>query len=53
MGSSGPLEQIADVAIKVLSESTQHIQESHLAIEHAICHIVERRLYPNPQSDLL
>ena len=50
MGSSGPLEHIADVAIKVPSQSTQHIQESHLAIEHAICHIVERRLYPGDGS---
>jgi D-sedoheptulose 7-phosphate isomerase len=46
-GSGGPLAEIADVAIKVPSQSTQHIQESHLAIEHVICHLVERELYPD------
>lgn len=45
MGIDGPLASMADVAIQVPSRSTQHIQESHLAIEHLICHIVERRVY--------
>ena len=48
MGNAGPLDEMADVAIKVPSQSTQHIQESHLAIEHVICHLVERRLFPSP-----
>lgn len=46
MGGSGPLADLADVAVKVPSQSTQHIQECHLAIEHVICHLVERRLFP-------
>lgn len=45
MGTDGPLAEIADVAIKVPSASTQHIQETHLAIEHVICHLVERQVY--------
>jgi phosphoheptose isomerase len=45
MGMDGPLASLADVAIKVPSKSTQHIQESHLAIEHVICHLVERQVY--------
>lgn len=45
MGSAGPLGEMADVAIKVPSQSTQHIQESHLAVEHIICSLVERRLF--------
>ena len=45
MGEAGALEGIADVAIKVPSRSTQHIQETHLSIEHVICHLVERRVY--------
>jgi D-sedoheptulose 7-phosphate isomerase len=45
MGSDGPLSDMADVAIRVPSRSTQHIQESHLAVEHIICHLVESRLY--------
>jgi D-sedoheptulose 7-phosphate isomerase len=48
MGNTGPLEGMADVAIRVPSQSTQHVQESHLAIEHVICHLVERRLFPSP-----
>jgi D-sedoheptulose 7-phosphate isomerase len=46
MGRSGPLADLADVAIKVPSPSTQHIQECHLSIEHVLCHLVERRLFP-------
>jgi D-sedoheptulose 7-phosphate isomerase len=48
MGNAGPLDELADVAIRVPSQSTQHIQEGHLAIEHVICHLVERRLFPSP-----
>lgn len=46
MGEAGPLADLADVAVRVPSRSTQHIQECHLAIEHVICHLVERQLYP-------
>jgi D-sedoheptulose 7-phosphate isomerase len=45
-GDRGPLAAMADVAISVPSQVTQYIQESHLAIEHIICHLVERHLYP-------
>jgi D-sedoheptulose 7-phosphate isomerase len=45
-GPGGPLADMADVAIRVPSDSTQHIQESHLAIEHVLCYLVERRLFP-------
>lgn len=41
----GELAGMADVAIRVPSESTQHIQEAHLAIEHILCHLIERHLY--------
>ena len=40
-----PLLHWADVFICVPSDNTQHIQEAHLAIEHIICHIVERALF--------
>lgn len=46
IGSEGVLAEMADIAIRVPSRVTQHIQESHLAIEHVICHLVERHLYP-------
>ena len=50
-GKSGRLAEMADVAIQVPSNFTQHIQESHLAIEHILCHLVERSVYPTDQSD--
>lgn len=44
-GTRGGLAALADVAIQVPTGATQHIQEAHLAIEHIICHLVERQLY--------
>lgn len=47
VGSRGQLASLADVAISVPSADTQHIQEAHLAIEHLICWLVERELFPS------
>jgi D-sedoheptulose 7-phosphate isomerase len=44
-GSRGSLRDLADVAVCVPAETTAHIQEAHLAIEHIICHLVERALF--------
>ena len=44
-GTGGALAGMADVAITVPSESTQHIQESHIAIGHILCEIIEETLY--------
>jgi len=41
-GDRGVLSDQADVAIAVPEAVTAHIQEVHLAIEHIICHLVER-----------
>jgi len=38
----GPLAGLVDVGIRVPSATTAYIQEAHLAIEHTICHLVER-----------
>jgi phosphoheptose isomerase len=46
IGNGGALAGQADVAIKVPSTDTQHIQEAHLAIEHVVCDLVERQLFP-------
>jgi phosphoheptose isomerase len=40
-GKDGQLANMGSVAICVPSSSTQHIQESHVAIEHALCDLVE------------
>ena len=51
-GQGGRLGPLADVAISVPSDATQHIQETHLAIEHTLCHLVEQNLFGdlNPTS---
>jgi phosphoheptose isomerase len=45
-GHGGQLAELAEVAISVPSSDTQHIQEAHLTIEHLICELVERQLFP-------
>ncbi len=41
----GSTKDLVDVAIIVPSENTQRIQESHLAIGHILCGIIEQELY--------
>ena len=45
LGEEGPLATSADVAIRVPTRDTQLIQQVHLAVEHLLCHLVERALY--------
>lgn len=45
--TGGRMSNMCDVIIKVPSDSTQRIQEGHLAIEHIICELVELELYCN------
>jgi phosphoheptose isomerase len=40
---------VADVTIAVPSGDTQQIQQTHLAIEHIVCELVERALFPQPE----
>jgi D-sedoheptulose 7-phosphate isomerase len=44
-GKGGRLGKMGGVAICVPSASTQHIQESHIAIEHILCELVERYVF--------
>ena len=44
-GSGGRLGEICSISIPVPSTDTQHIQESHLAIAHVLCYLVERCLF--------
>jgi D-sedoheptulose 7-phosphate isomerase len=44
--SGGGLAPLADVAVRVPSTTTAHIQECHLAIEQLLALIAERELYP-------
>lgn len=47
-GKGGELARIADVPLIVPSDSVQYIQESHIAIGHILCELVEETLYPWP-----
>lgn len=45
-GHGGKLAELADICIKVPSNNTARIQESHIMIGHVLCEIIENRLYP-------
>jgi D-sedoheptulose 7-phosphate isomerase len=42
----GALAPLVDVAIRVPSRATSHVQEGHLAVEHALAFAVEDELFP-------
>lgn len=44
-GKNGKLQKLADVIISVPSSNTQYIQESHVAIVHILCELVEQHFY--------
>jgi len=44
----GDLAAICDLVLNVPSDSTPHIQETHLWLEHVVCEIVERRMFATP-----
>ena len=44
-GAGGKLPEVVDVAIKVPSKDTPRIQESHIAIGHIICDLVESEMF--------
>jgi D-sedoheptulose 7-phosphate isomerase len=46
--SGGRLAPLADVAVRIPSAVTAHIQECHLAVEQLLALLVERDLYPHP-----
>ncbi len=44
--AGGGLADLVDVAVRVPSDATSHVQEAHLAVEHALAFAVEDALYP-------
>jgi D-sedoheptulose 7-phosphate isomerase len=44
-GTGGDLARIVDLPLIVPSDSVQYIQESHIAIGHILCELVEEALY--------
>jgi phosphoheptose isomerase len=43
--AGGKLSGLADLAICIPSDNTQHIQEVHLTLEHLLCMLVEQKLF--------
>jgi D-sedoheptulose 7-phosphate isomerase len=50
-GSGGKVAPLADVAIRVPSAVTAHIQECHLAVEQLLASLVEDALYPRTDRE--
>ncbi len=46
----GKLAPLADVALIVEADNTQHIQETHITIGHILCELVQDAIYPQPQN---
>lgn len=46
--SGGKLVSMVDLCLRVPSDSTPRIQESHIAAGHIICSLVERALFERP-----
>lgn len=44
-GERGGLGDLADVAIRVPSNTVSHIQETHIAIGHVLCELVEMSMF--------
>ncbi len=44
-GTGGRLRELADLVICVPSDNTQHIQETHLVLEHLLCILIESTLF--------
>ena len=42
----GKLAPLVDCAVVVPSDDTQRIQESHIAIGHILCELVDEALFP-------
>jgi len=50
-GMGGRLAEKANLVIAVPSGNTQYVQESHLAIEHILCELVEAHIFGEGQKE--
>lgn len=49
-GRGGQLAAVADLSLKVSSDNTARIQETHITMAHILCDLVERILFPQAQQ---
>ena len=47
-GDGGSVGQIADLLLNVSSNSTARVQEAHITASHAICELVDMKLFQKP-----
>ncbi len=47
-GDGGSIGQIADLLLNVSSNSTARVQETHITASHAICELVDMKLFQKP-----
>jgi len=47
-GDGGSVGQIADLLLNVASNSTARVQETHITASHAICELVDMKLFQKP-----
>lgn len=47
-GDGGSIGQIADLLLNVSSNSTARVQEAHITASHAICELVDIKLFQKP-----
>ncbi|MEN6333467.1 MAG: SIS domain-containing protein, partial [Phycisphaerales bacterium] len=54
-GQVGAMATMVDVAVSVPSANAQHVQESHLVIEHILCDLAEQLLFagPSPRAPII
>ena len=48
--NGGRLAALADIALVVEAENTQHIQETHITIGHILCELIQDAIYSQPQN---
>jgi D-sedoheptulose 7-phosphate isomerase len=48
--SGGKLAPLADVALVVEADNTQHIQETHITIGHILCELIQDAIYGKTQN---
>lgn len=46
----GKMKEVADIVINVPSETTNHIQEMHIAVGHILCGFIEKELAPKSKA---
>lgn len=46
----GEMAELADICIRIPSNDTPRIQESHITVGHIVCEIIESTLFENPNK---